>query len=87
MFDLKKRNSLTLSCHDAEEFRRVAVRRKVKGAALDRHASQTGEGASFKRQVKIKKMLFNCSGVSQIAKGLQPMVQNVRQETSLCDSS
>ncbi|XP_053718955.1 FYVE, RhoGEF and PH domain-containing protein 4-like isoform X1 [Synchiropus splendidus] len=34
MFDRKKRNSLTLNCNaEAEEFRRVAVRRKVKGAA------------------------------------------------------
>ncbi|XP_036977459.1 FYVE, RhoGEF and PH domain-containing protein 4-like isoform X3 [Acanthopagrus latus] len=41
MFDLKKRNSLTLNCHEAEEFRRVAVRRKVKGAAMDRNSSHT----------------------------------------------
>ncbi|KAM9845821.1 uncharacterized protein ACBR49_010816 [Aulostomus maculatus] len=34
MFDLKKRSSLTLNCsRDTEEFRRAAVRRKVKGAA------------------------------------------------------
>ncbi|XP_078138099.1 FYVE, RhoGEF and PH domain-containing protein 4-like isoform X1 [Centroberyx gerrardi] len=41
MFDLKKRNSLTLSSgsHETEEFRRVALRRKVKGA--DGHASHT----------------------------------------------
>lgn len=32
MFDLKKRRSLPLTCNrDAEEFRRVAVRRKIKG--------------------------------------------------------
>ncbi|XP_054655987.1 FYVE, RhoGEF and PH domain-containing protein 4-like [Dunckerocampus dactyliophorus] len=38
MFDLKKRNSLTLnSARDAEEFRRVAVRRKVKGGVPDCH--------------------------------------------------
>lgn len=43
MFDLKKRNSLTLNCsRETEEFRRVAVRRKVKGAAVD-CASHTGE--------------------------------------------
>ncbi|KAM9335042.1 FYVE, RhoGEF and PH domain-containing protein 4-like [Symphorus nematophorus] len=42
MFDLKKRNSLTLNCsREAEEFRRVAVRRKGKGAAVDCHASHT----------------------------------------------
>ncbi|XP_070710316.1 FYVE, RhoGEF and PH domain-containing protein 4-like [Pempheris klunzingeri] len=42
MFDLKKRNSLTLNCsREAEEFRRVAVRRKVKGAAVECHASHT----------------------------------------------
>ncbi|XP_068442230.1 FYVE, RhoGEF and PH domain-containing protein 4-like [Clinocottus analis] len=42
MFDLKKRNSLTLhSSAEAEEFRRVAVRRKVKGAAGDCLASHT----------------------------------------------
>ncbi|XP_077399500.1 FYVE, RhoGEF and PH domain-containing protein 4-like [Vanacampus margaritifer] len=39
MFDLKKRNSLTLnsSSRDMDEFRRVAVRRKAKGAAPDCH--------------------------------------------------
>ncbi|XP_031721693.1 FYVE, RhoGEF and PH domain-containing protein 4-like isoform X1 [Anarrhichthys ocellatus] len=42
MFDLKKRNSLTLNCRaKTEEFRRVAVRRKVKGAAMDCLASHT----------------------------------------------
>uniref|UniRef100_UPI0037E785B8 FYVE, RhoGEF and PH domain-containing protein 4-like n=1 Tax=Semicossyphus pulcher TaxID=241346 RepID=UPI0037E785B8 len=42
MFDLKKRNSLTLnSSRETEEFRRVAVRRKVKGAAVDCDASHT----------------------------------------------
>ncbi|GLD45829.1 FYVE, RhoGEF and PH domain-containing protein 4-like protein [Lates japonicus] len=42
MFDLKKRNSLTLNCsRETEEFRRVAVRRKVKGAAVDCSAPQT----------------------------------------------
>ncbi|XP_067437956.1 FYVE, RhoGEF and PH domain-containing protein 4-like isoform X1 [Thunnus thynnus] len=42
MFDLKKRNSLTLNCNrDTDEFRRVAVRRKVKGAAVDCHAAHT----------------------------------------------
>ncbi|CAK6984531.1 FYVE%2C RhoGEF and PH domain-containing protein 4-like [Scomber scombrus] len=42
MFDLKKRNSLTLKCsRDTEEFRRVAVRRKVKGAAGDCNAAYT----------------------------------------------
>ncbi|XP_056280403.1 FYVE, RhoGEF and PH domain-containing protein 4-like isoform X2 [Pseudoliparis swirei] len=42
MFDLKKRNSLTLNCSaETEEFRRVAVRRKVKGAAVDSLASHT----------------------------------------------
>ncbi|XP_070785484.1 FYVE, RhoGEF and PH domain-containing protein 4-like [Enoplosus armatus] len=42
MFDLKKRNSLTLNCsRETEEFRRAAVRRKVKGAAVDCHASRT----------------------------------------------
>ncbi|XP_036004989.1 FYVE, RhoGEF and PH domain-containing protein 4 isoform X2 [Fundulus heteroclitus] len=36
MFDLKKRNSLTLrGTREAEEFRRVAVRRKDKGATAD----------------------------------------------------
>ncbi|XP_058480031.1 FYVE, RhoGEF and PH domain-containing protein 4-like isoform X1 [Solea solea] len=36
MFDLKKRNSLTLnSSREPEEFRRVAVRRKGKGAEVD----------------------------------------------------
>uniref|UniRef100_A0A668ABI5 FYVE, RhoGEF and PH domain containing 4b n=1 Tax=Myripristis murdjan TaxID=586833 RepID=A0A668ABI5_9TELE len=46
MFDLKKRNSLTLrsGSYDTEEFRRVAVRRKVKGDA-DGHASHTGVGS------------------------------------------
>lgn len=45
MFDLKKRNSLTLTCsRETEEFRRVAVRRKVKDAAgMDCRASHTGE--------------------------------------------
>eukprot|EP00064_Thunnus_orientalis_P021135 superscaffoldBa00006236_g21290 len=44
MFDLKKRNSLTLNCNrDTDEFRRVAVRRKVKGAAVDCHAAHTGK--------------------------------------------
>lgn len=34
MFDLKKRNSLTLTCgRETEEFRRVAVRRRTKGSA------------------------------------------------------
>ncbi|XP_077356067.1 FYVE, RhoGEF and PH domain-containing protein 4-like [Festucalex cinctus] len=39
MFDLKKRHSLTLnsSGRDADEFRRVAVRRKAKGGAPDCH--------------------------------------------------
>ncbi|XP_061523421.1 FYVE, RhoGEF and PH domain-containing protein 4-like isoform X1 [Phycodurus eques] len=39
MFDLKKRNSLTLnsSSRDVEEFRRVAVRRRAKDAAPDCH--------------------------------------------------
>ncbi|XP_070847754.1 FYVE, RhoGEF and PH domain-containing protein 4-like isoform X1 [Chaetodon trifascialis] len=42
MFDLKKRNSLTLTCsRETDEFRRVAVRRKAKGAAVDCHASHT----------------------------------------------
>ncbi|XP_040886561.1 FYVE, RhoGEF and PH domain-containing protein 4-like isoform X2 [Toxotes jaculatrix] len=42
MFDLKKRNSLTLNCsRETEEFRRVAVRRKSKGAGVDCRASQT----------------------------------------------
>ncbi|XP_074554209.1 FYVE, RhoGEF and PH domain-containing protein 4-like [Halichoeres trimaculatus] len=42
MFDLKKRNSLTLnSVRDTEEFRRVAVRRKAKGAAGDLDALHT----------------------------------------------
>ncbi|TMS03068.1 FYVE, RhoGEF and PH domain-containing protein 4 [Larimichthys crocea] len=41
MFDLKKRNSLTLNSRDTEEFRRVAVRRKTKGAAVDCQASRT----------------------------------------------
>ncbi|KAM6961561.1 FYVE, RhoGEF and PH domain-containing protein 4-like [Tautogolabrus adspersus] len=46
MFDLKKRNSLTLhSTHDTEEFRRVAVRRKGKGAAVDCDASHTVAGS------------------------------------------
>ncbi|XP_060885761.1 FYVE, RhoGEF and PH domain-containing protein 4-like isoform X1 [Labrus mixtus] len=46
MFDLKKRNSLTLrSSHDTEEFRRVAVRRKVKGAAVDCDASHPVAGS------------------------------------------
>lgn len=41
MFDLKKRNSLTLNCsRDTEEFRRAAVRRKVKGSVVESH---TGE--------------------------------------------
>ncbi|XP_042367083.1 FYVE, RhoGEF and PH domain-containing protein 4-like [Plectropomus leopardus] len=45
MFDLKKRNSLTLNCsRETEEFRRVAVRRKVKGAAVDCVASHTVVG-------------------------------------------
>nr|XP_046234377.1 FYVE, RhoGEF and PH domain-containing protein 4-like isoform X2 [Scatophagus argus] len=47
MFDLKKRNSLTLNCsRETEEFRRVAVRRKVKGAAaaVDCHSSHTVSG-------------------------------------------
>lgn len=44
MFDLKKRNSLTLNCsRETEEFRRAAVRRKVKGAVVDCHTSYTGE--------------------------------------------
>ncbi|XP_067346503.1 FYVE, RhoGEF and PH domain-containing protein 4-like isoform X1 [Channa argus] len=43
MFDLKKRNSLTLKCsRGTEEFRRVAVRRKAKGAVVVCHASHTG---------------------------------------------
>uniref|UniRef100_A0A8D3D9R5 Uncharacterized protein n=1 Tax=Scophthalmus maximus TaxID=52904 RepID=A0A8D3D9R5_SCOMX len=42
MFDLKKRNSLTLnSSREPEEFRRVAVRRKVRGAEVDCLTSQT----------------------------------------------
>ncbi|XP_059182435.1 FYVE, RhoGEF and PH domain-containing protein 4-like isoform X2 [Centropristis striata] len=42
MFDLKKRHSLTLNCsRETEEFRRVAVRRKVKGAAGDCLSSHT----------------------------------------------
>ncbi|KAM7366958.1 hypothetical protein PAMP_014889 [Pampus punctatissimus] len=42
MFDLKKRDSLKLnSSRDAEEFRRVAVRRKVKGAVGDGCAAHT----------------------------------------------
>ncbi|XP_074481362.1 FYVE, RhoGEF and PH domain-containing protein 4-like isoform X2 [Sebastes fasciatus] len=41
MFDLKKRNSLTLNSRETEEFRRVAVRRKVKGAAVDCLSSHT----------------------------------------------
>ncbi|XP_033470733.1 FYVE, RhoGEF and PH domain-containing protein 4-like [Epinephelus lanceolatus] len=42
MFDLKKRNSLTLNCgREAEEFRRVAVRRRVKGASVECVASHT----------------------------------------------
>ncbi|XP_029351108.1 FYVE, RhoGEF and PH domain-containing protein 4-like isoform X2 [Echeneis naucrates] len=42
MFDLKKRDSLTLNCsREAEEFRRVAVRRKVKGGAAECRAPQT----------------------------------------------
>lgn len=35
---------MTLNCSaETEEFRRVAVRRKVKGAAVDSLASHTGE--------------------------------------------
>lgn len=42
MFDLKKRNSLILSCgREMEEFRRVAVRRKVKGTVVDLHTFHT----------------------------------------------
>ncbi|KAF7206930.1 FYVE, RhoGEF and PH domain-containing protein 4 isoform X1 [Nothobranchius furzeri] len=46
MFDLKKRNRLTLrsSSREAEEFRRVAVRRKDKGAVGDSHASEVSSG-------------------------------------------
>ncbi|XP_028256362.1 FYVE, RhoGEF and PH domain-containing protein 4-like isoform X2 [Parambassis ranga] len=45
MFDLKKRNSLTLKgSREVEEFRRVAVRRKVKGALGDCHASDVSSG-------------------------------------------
>ncbi|XP_034529111.1 FYVE, RhoGEF and PH domain-containing protein 4-like [Notolabrus celidotus] len=48
MFDLKKRNSLTLnSARDAEEFRRVAVRRKAKGAAVDFIAVNSGVCGSY----------------------------------------
>lgn len=45
MLDLKKRNSFTLTCsRETEEFRRVAVRRKVKSTArIDCCASQTGK--------------------------------------------
>ncbi|XP_057709696.1 FYVE, RhoGEF and PH domain-containing protein 4-like isoform X1 [Corythoichthys intestinalis] len=51
MFDLKKRNSLTLnnSSREVEEFRRVAVRRKAKGAAPDSHTGKCGcEGSCDK---------------------------------------
>ncbi|XP_060931693.1 FYVE, RhoGEF and PH domain-containing protein 4-like [Limanda limanda] len=42
MFDLKKRNSLRLNCErDTEEFRRVAVRRRTRGAEGDGGASGT----------------------------------------------
>ncbi|XP_035003010.2 FYVE, RhoGEF and PH domain-containing protein 4 isoform X1 [Hippoglossus stenolepis] len=42
MFDLKKRNSLRLNCdRETEEFRRVAVRRRVRGAEVDGGASGT----------------------------------------------
>ncbi|XP_062238320.1 FYVE, RhoGEF and PH domain-containing protein 4-like [Platichthys flesus] len=42
MFDLKKRNSLRINCErDTEEFRRVAVRRRVRGAEVDGGASGT----------------------------------------------
>nr|XP_019947720.1 PREDICTED: FYVE, RhoGEF and PH domain-containing protein 4-like isoform X2 [Paralichthys olivaceus] len=42
MFDLKKRNSLTLNCgRETEEFRRVAVRRRGRGAEVDGGASGT----------------------------------------------
>lgn len=46
MFDLKKRNSLTLTCgRETEEFRRVAVRRRTKGSAstADCRPSHSGE--------------------------------------------
>lgn len=46
MFDLKKRNSLTLTCsRETEEFRRVAVRRRTKGSAstADCRLSQNGK--------------------------------------------
>ncbi len=33
---------MTLNSRETEEFRRAAVRRKVKGAAADCHASHTG---------------------------------------------
>ncbi|XP_054480482.1 FYVE, RhoGEF and PH domain-containing protein 4-like isoform X2 [Anoplopoma fimbria] len=53
MFDLKKRNSLTLNCsRETEEFRRVAVRRKVKGDAVDcfaLHTESSGVCSSYSR--------------------------------------
>lgn len=57
MFELKKRNSLTLRCRqDEEEFRRVAVRRKVKGATL-----QTGEALWFKCPTACTTVTLACS--------------------------
>uniref|UniRef100_A0A3P8T0L5 FYVE, RhoGEF and PH domain containing 4b n=2 Tax=Amphiprion percula TaxID=161767 RepID=A0A3P8T0L5_AMPPE len=45
MFDLKKRSSLTLKGgRDSEEFRRVAVRRKVRGAVGDCDGSDLSSG-------------------------------------------
>ncbi|XP_071357684.1 FYVE, RhoGEF and PH domain-containing protein 4-like isoform X2 [Trachinotus anak] len=56
MFDLKKRNSVTLNSatlsRETEEFRRVALRRKARGAAVDCRVSQTvssGVGGSYSR--------------------------------------
>ncbi|XP_023206382.1 FYVE, RhoGEF and PH domain-containing protein 4-like isoform X1 [Xiphophorus maculatus] len=50
MFDLKKRNSLTLTgTREAEEFRRVAVRRKDKGATGNDLDSATPKPAHLQR--------------------------------------
>ncbi|XP_029018265.1 FYVE, RhoGEF and PH domain-containing protein 4-like [Betta splendens] len=55
MFDLKKRNSLTLNCRrETEEFRRVAVRRRAKGAADDCHASRTGPSKAVPFQTPLR---------------------------------
>ena len=42
MFDLKKRHSLVLKVGSETEFRRVALRRRSRGAVED-HPSETGE--------------------------------------------